>query len=82
MQIAGIIFIPAVSYILGTSVLCILRERKAGHTVRCVTGLFAVILYFFACMLVSLKLDLSFDTLEKLFLIPLLAVTAAGLVFI
>lgn len=57
-----------VPYLCGTLEIMVLRERNAGHLKTYVTGLLSLFAYFLFAILVSLKLDLSFEGLKCLFL--------------
>lgn len=68
MIFVGIIVLIAVPYLCGTLETMVLRERNAGHLNIYVTGLLSLFAYFLFSILVSLKLDFTFEKMRLMFL--------------
>lgn len=66
-MILFLFLLAAVPYLVGSALVTILGDRRHTFHVRWIVGLLFLLLGFFACLLVALKLDLSLYGLCKLF---------------
>lgn len=81
MAVLGIVWIVFVPYFLGALILGILRERKAGNLERFVTGFLSLFMFFFFCLLVTVKFDLGLEMLGRIFIIPVTVFSLFGIYF-
>lgn len=81
MAVLGILSLLMVPYLCGTMEMFILKDRKAGMVRTYATGFLSVFAFLLVCVLASLKLNLSFENLERIFLLGTGILTAVSLPF-
>lgn len=81
MAVLGIVWLILVPYFLGALILGVLRERKTGNLERFVTGFLSLFMFFYFCLLVTVKFDVQFLTFQKMFIIPVTVLAVSGVYF-